>query len=45
MNYIVNINGVDVEISPKVYKRIESVARDRKISIPEAISFCLQKVN
>lgn len=40
----IKINGADVEISPKTYKRIEKIAMEKGLTFAEAISFCLQKV-
>lgn len=41
---IVVINGCAVEITSETFKRIERIATARKISISEAIIFCLEKV-
>lgn len=38
------INGNPVRVGAETLRRIERVAEKMKISLPEAISFCLQKV-
>ena len=38
------INGKKVNITAETLRRIGKIAEERKISIPAAISFCLEKV-
>lgn len=38
------INGKRVTVTAETFRRIEKIAEERKIDLPEAISFCLQKV-
>lgn len=39
----ITINGVDVSVSPKTLKRIETIARRMEITFSEAVSFCLER--
>jgi len=41
----IRVNGVEVKVSAKTYKRILKTASERKISFDEAVSFLLEKVN
>ena len=38
------INGKSVKITAETFRRIVKIAVERKINLPGAISFCLQKV-
>lgn len=38
------INGKLVKVGAETMRRIEKIARSRKISVSAAVSFCLEKV-
>lgn len=42
--YEIVINGISVKISIETKRRLEKIAAEKKITVEEAVSFCLQKV-
>ena len=40
----IRINGNDVQVSAETFKRIEVVARRKKMTFAKAVEFCLERV-
>lgn len=38
------VNGTEVQVDSFTFARIEKIARVKKLTIPEAVSYCLEKV-